>query len=419
MFEQVDNAITSAESVAEHTANRSVGGFFLHSLNSRSYEFVVIVDRHSRRSIGTASHSLQDAFLRLADNLAGRTKPSKDVEIVVCFGVGNNTSVCHISNRFGRINHIAKSWNDLSELRIGIGGIFPDLERLWRKVNIAVFLLVENTAFLVEHIFEVLFITLEEHFIRTDDISVCVDTVVKTFAERNNLFHALSREERIASDFICFLPNTIHTTCTLNKSDNSPRQIEVHDKVAVLEVLTFRKHIGSNDYAILIFGSHIRLVVAYWRKFLDNSGWIFRATCHDCDLFNATFYELAINVVGSIGILRKHNDLFAFVSFTKEFLQLIELLVGLRNPISAKVNHLQNSFAVLFEFLFECPFEEFTVNHRKVVLRWNDIVVFFSLTHIDIEVSRNDYLAINLRNGRCFIRWQQWSWVVIVKELIR
>ena len=183
MFEQVDNAITSAESVAEHTANRSVGGFFLHSLYSRTYEFVMIVERHRRRSVGTASHSLQDAFLRLADNLAARTEPSKNIEIVVCFGVSNNASICRFRNRFGRVDHIAKSRNDLSELRIGIGGIFPDLERLRRKVNVAVFLLVEDTAFLVEHIFEVLFVAFKEDFIRAYDIGVGIYSVVKAFAE--------------------------------------------------------------------------------------------------------------------------------------------------------------------------------------------------------------------------------------------
>ena len=87
---------------------------------------------------------------------------------------------------------------------------------LRREVNVGVVLVVEHSALFVEHVAQVLLVALEEHLVAAYNLGILVYAVVKTFPEIDDVFHTISRKERIAIDVFRLLTNTVNTSCTLN-----------------------------------------------------------------------------------------------------------------------------------------------------------------------------------------------------------
>ena len=61
----------------------------------------------------------------------------------------------------------------------------------------------------------------------------------------NLLFNSLVSDQ-VHVHSVRLLADTVDTTSTLDDPDDRPGQVVVHDDVAVLQVLAFREHIGSN-----------------------------------------------------------------------------------------------------------------------------------------------------------------------------
>ena len=55
----------------------------------------------------------------------------------------------------------------------------------------------------------------------------------------DRLLHAVSRKEGVGENLCGLLTDTIHATGALDQTDDGPRQVEVHDDGAILEVLAF------------------------------------------------------------------------------------------------------------------------------------------------------------------------------------
>ena len=77
-----------------------------------------------------AGHRLKDAFLRLADNLTLGVEPRQHVKIIIGSGISNDTILDSTMSLFGGISNIGYLWDDAFQLRVGIGGVFPNLECL-------------------------------------------------------------------------------------------------------------------------------------------------------------------------------------------------------------------------------------------------------------------------------------------------
>jgi len=59
-------------------------------------------------------------------------------------------------------------------------------------------------------------------------------------------------KERVQEDFLGLLTNTVNAPCTLDQSDDGPREVIVNDDVAILEVLAFGENVGGYQHADFI-----------------------------------------------------------------------------------------------------------------------------------------------------------------------
>ena len=106
-------------------------------------------------------------------------------------------------------------------------------------------------------------VALEEHLVASHYVGCLVDAVVQALAQLDNLFHTVGREEGIADDVVALLSDTVHTSGSLNESDNRPWQVVVDDDMRILQVLTFAQYIGGDEDSALLVG-RIALLVAHW-----------------------------------------------------------------------------------------------------------------------------------------------------------
>jgi len=83
------------------------------------------------------------------------------------------------------------------------------------------------------------FFILEERLIGADHFGVFMQALADAFAKTDDAFNTLGWHEGIAQDLFGFLPDTIHTACTLNETDNGPRHVEVDDNGGILQILPF------------------------------------------------------------------------------------------------------------------------------------------------------------------------------------
>ena len=88
-LQEIDNSITSAEPVSEHTANKVC--FLARHLYCLSHQFMMVFVWSKARSVGCASHSTENTLLRLAYHIPVLVKPCQHVEVVVSLGVCYHT----------------------------------------------------------------------------------------------------------------------------------------------------------------------------------------------------------------------------------------------------------------------------------------------------------------------------------------
>src|SRR5699024_2226989 len=105
-------------------------------------------------------------------------------------------------------------------------------------------------------------ISTEKLLIRPESGSIRGQTLLDTTTEIQ-LFLNLAMHHRVEQHRVCFLTDAVHTPCSLDQFDDGPRQIEVHDNVRLLQVLTLRKHICRHEHSNLICWCHRLLIVAH------------------------------------------------------------------------------------------------------------------------------------------------------------
>ena len=104
---------------------------------------------------------------------------------------------------FGGISNIGYLWDNAFQLRVGIGGVLPDLESLRAEVHVHIVLVfIQTAALLVIHIAEVLLVALKENFVAAYNTCILIDTGIQTGTQSDDLFHLVGREERIAIDLL-------------------------------------------------------------------------------------------------------------------------------------------------------------------------------------------------------------------------
>ena len=62
---------------------------------------------------------------------------------------------------------------------------------------------------------------------------------------------------------VALLSDTVHTSGSLNESDNRPWQVVVDYDMGILKVLAFAEYIGGDEDSALLVG-RIALLVAHW-----------------------------------------------------------------------------------------------------------------------------------------------------------
>ena len=66
-------------------------------------------------------------------------------------------------------------------------------------------------------------------------------------AQADEVLNAISRQKRVAEDFLRLLANAVDAACPLNEPDDGPGEVEVDDDGAVLKVLALAEDIGRKQ----------------------------------------------------------------------------------------------------------------------------------------------------------------------------
>ena len=87
--------------------------------------------------------------------------------------------------------------DNLSEQRIAVDGIFPDLIGEGGEVDFAVFRVVEDAGFFGEEVADdlVVLIVFEEGFVSADDFGVFLEALANALAKADDTIDAVGREE--------------------------------------------------------------------------------------------------------------------------------------------------------------------------------------------------------------------------------
>ena len=210
-------------------------------------------------------------------------------------------------------------------------------------------------------------VALKENFVAAHDTCVLVDTVVEASAQVDDVFHAVGREKRVTENFVALLSDTVHTSCTLDKPDDSPRQVEIDDNVRILQVLTLAEHVGGNQNACLLAlwnGG----IVALGRKLFYTLQLVGGVACYHVDIFDAALLQLLVDIVSGVGILGKHQHFVVLVVLTQHSVEHIEFWVVVWLPRTAKFYHREKNLAVGFEGFFERGLKKLGTQPLDIVL---------------------------------------------------
>ena len=167
---------------------------------------------------------------------------------------------------------------------------------------------------------------------------VLVYTGVQARPQADDFLHAVGRKERITVDFIRLLTDTVHTPRTLDKADDCPRQVEVHDDMGILQVLPLAEHVGGYEHTVLLIGEII-LVVALGREMLHDVRRVLAASRRTADLRYSTPFQLPVNVMCRVGELCEHDNLVRSVLLLQQIFQFVQFRVGIGLPCTAQCYH--------------------------------------------------------------------------------
>ena len=232
-------------------------------------------------------------------------------------------------------------------------------------------------------------VALEEHLVASHYVGCLVDAVVQALAQLDNLFYTIGREEGIADDVVALLSDTVHTSGSLNESDNRPWQVVVDDDMRILQVLTFAQYIGGDEDSALLVG-RIALLVAHWREMFHDAGGVLAVARSDVYPFYILLAELAAEILRSVGVLGEEHYLVFRIGFCYELVQFVEFLVFLRFPLSAELNHLDDALAILLEILLECSLEVLAVEPVYIILLHQQFIVFLGFLLVVFHFGRDD-----------------------------
>ena len=89
--------------------------------------------------------------------------------------------------------------------------------------------------------------------------------------------------------------------------------------MAVLQVLTFGKHIGRNHHINFVLRPDA-LAVAFWAEPVYERGRVFCVARHAGNFFNPAYFQLLGNILCRVRKLREHENFFALVCFCDKLL---------------------------------------------------------------------------------------------------
>ena len=224
--------------------------------------------------------------------------------------------------------------NPLSILRILLRKISPTLSSLRHRVNT---LFIRFRAIQIARV-EILKSTSrsiirrhisKERLISTKSLSGRLQTLTNTRTQLQSPLHRLMRNQ-IHVHLMMNLTHTVHTTRTLNQTNNRPRQVIVHHHVSILKVLTLRQHVSSHQHTQLrtIQSRSLRVrcllrrhTVRHRRETTSIRSWIISITSHRSHILNAQLLQALSNVVRSVLILREHQHLIIRVLLLNQITQ--------------------------------------------------------------------------------------------------
>ena len=157
--------------------------------------------------------------------------------------------------------------------------------------------------------------------------------------------------------------------------------------MAVLKVLTFTKYVCCYQYTCLFRLWHISTITNR-REFLRHLSGILAVTCCKVNIFSTSAFELIVQISGSIGILCKNKNLFIFMFLLQHLFQLIQLCIGSWVPWTTQLKHFNKNFAILVKTFLQWWFKESWIYPLNIVLTWNSLIIFLSLLHVEVQVSR-------------------------------
>ena len=144
------------------------------------------------------------------------------------------------------------------------------------------------------------------------------------------------QRERVAENLVGFLADAIHTARALNKPNDGPRQIVVHNDIGVLEVLAFTQNVGGNQNAKFFFRFDlVALLVAVGTKPPSVVGGVYGLAGDACEPLHVASAKLRFEVADSVGKLGENDNFLIRVSFRQKLEQGFELGVGVGFPIAA------------------------------------------------------------------------------------
>ena len=209
---------------------------------------------------------------------------------------------------------------------IVLRGLLPHLPGVGGKVHFVIAVVEHARAFGVEVANDGGLFVLEEGFVGAHDLGVFLQALLDAGAQLDQALHTLGRQERVAAYLFRLLADAVYPAGALNEPDDGPGQVEVHDGIAVLKVLAFRQHIGTDQHADLVGLRHV-LVVGTWRELAGHRiGVCGRAGSHR-EVDHAALAQFAPQVAGGVGKLGEHQHLVFGVRLGHELSQLGQFAV--------------------------------------------------------------------------------------------
>lgn len=346
VFEAFVEFAAGATEAAELAAERKL--FLMRGTHAGGDEVVVVGRQGQGRRVRPAGSGAEDGAQRLGKDLAGGVHAHEGVGAIGVAEVGDE------AGRLGFGLHIGGArgaggrhdgWQGLGSLAVGLSSAVPNLLSETDQVHFFVSVVVEDTFFGVE-VVEFLFgLFTEEGFVGADDLLILFEALHEAGAKADDAVHALGGQERVGQDGVVLLADAVHSAGALDEPDDGPREVEVHDDVGVLEVLTFGKDIGGNEHAQFGF-AFAQAAVGPGAEAAGQGHRIGSVAGGDVEVGDAGAAQFIGEIPGGVGELGEDEDLVARMGLGEETVQSLELGIPVGLPAAGALEDVQQGACV-------------------------------------------------------------------------